>query len=37
MLLYLYVKRYKRKYINILLCACIFVSLFVYIVIYMIV
>ncbi len=37
MLLCLYVKHYKRKYINILLCACLFVSLSISIVIYMIV
>ena len=37
MLLYLYVKRYKRKYINILLYAYFFVTLFISIVIYIIV
>lgn len=37
MLLCLYVKYYKRKYINTLLCACLFVFLFISIVIYMIV
>lgn len=37
MLLCLCVKRYKRKYINILLYACLLVSLFISIVIYMIV
>ena len=37
MLLCLYEKRYKRKYINILLCAYLLVSLFISIVIYMIV
>ena len=37
MLLCLWVKEYKHKYINTLLCACLFVSLFISIVIYMIV
>ena len=37
MLLCLYVKHYKRKYINILLRACLLVSLFISIVVYMIV
>jgi len=37
MLLCLYLKEYKRKYINTLLCAYLLVSLFISIVIYMIV
>lgn len=37
MLLCLYTKGYKRKYINTLLCAYLFISLFISIVIYMIV
>ena len=37
MLLCLYLKEYKRKYINTLLCAYLLVSLFIPIVIYMIV
>ena len=37
MLLCLYVKEYKRKYINTLLCVCLLVPVFILIIIYMIV
>ena len=37
MLLYLCIKAYKHKYVNTLLCACLLVSVFISIAIYMIV